>query len=233
MCFMSRNAPKITLVDTIHANIRREITERVLLPGERININELAERYGTSQTPVKLALNRLISENIIENFPRQGMHVKLVSTEEIEEIFDMRLMLDLYMTKQIITTVTYNEDVRNQLFKNVEDHLRIISSEGYVSSLDAYLENYRLDREFHEMYLKCTGSKKIMDMFHYIDPFLYTNYIFRKQSREKDISGVKEHEHILNAILDENEEEVRRAVTVHNANAKRAVSLIIKVNQIL
>jgi len=230
---MGRNTPKITLEDTIYANIRREITERVLLPGERINIKELAERYGASQTPVKLALNRLISENIIENFPRQGMHVKLVSTEEIEEIFDMRLMLDLYMTKQIITTVTYNEDVRNRLCKNVADHLEIISSEGYDSSLDAYLENYRLDREFHEMYLKCTGSKKILDMFHYIDPFLYTNYIFRKQSREKDISGVREHEDILKAILAEDEEGVKRAVTVHNANAKHAVSLIIRVNQIL
>ena len=230
---MSQDGTKVTLVDTIYANIRRDITKRVLLPGQRINIQELAERYGASQTPVKLALNRLISENIIENFPRQGMHVKLASAEEIEEIFDMRLMLDLYLTKEIITTVNYNEDVRNHLSKNVEEHMRLITSEEYESSLDSYLENYRMDREFHEMYLKCTGSKKILDIFYYIGPYLYTNYIFRKQSREKDVSGVKEHEYILQAILNEDEEELKRVVTMHNKNAKRAVGLIIKVNQIL
>ena len=111
--------------------------------------------------------------------------------------------------------------------------MRLITSEEYESSLDSYLENYRMDQEFHEMYLKCTGSKKILDIFYYIGPYLYTNYIFRKQSREKDISGVKEHEYILQAILNEDEEELKRVVTMHNKNAKRAVGLIIKVNQIL
>ena len=230
---MSKNAPKTTLVDTMYENIRGDITKHVLLPGERININELAERYGASQTPIKLALNRLVSENIIENFPRQGMRVKLVSPEEIEEIFSMRLMLDLYAVPEIITTVNYSEDVRNKLLDNIKVHMAFVESDEYGFSVEAYQKNYGMDRDFHEMYLKCSGSKKILDIFHYIDPFLYTNYIFRQQSREKDLAGIKEHEGILNAILAKDAEEVRRAITLHNENAKRAVGLILKVNQIL
>lgn len=230
---MSAIEPKITLVDTTYANIRKDITEHFLLPGNRINVKNLAERYGTSLTPVKLALNRLISEGIILNFPRQGMLVKRLSAVEIEEMFEMRLMIDLYMTKQIITTVTYNEKVRNQLCNNVKEHLRIVTSAANSSPLDAYLQNYHMDQEFHELYLKCTGNKKILDLFRYIDPFLYSNYIFRKQSQKKDILGVTEHKNILNAILSENEEDLRQAVTVHNENAKQAVMLIFRVNQIM
>lgn len=230
---MAKNSPKATLVDTIYASIRKDITQHVLLPGQKINIKELSERYGASETPIKLALNRLISEKIIENFPRQGMKVQSVQAEEIEEIFDMRLMLDLYYTKEIITTVNFNEALRTELAKNVEEHLKIVASLNSDSPVDDYLKNYNYDYVFHELYLKCSGNKKVVDMYHYINPFLYSNYIFRRQSREKDISGVKEHEAILNAILSEDEQSLKEALKVHIYNAKRAVGLILKVDKIL
>lgn len=230
---MANETQKTTLVDTIYSNIRKDITQRILKPGQKINVKELTERYGVSQTPVKLALSRLISENIIENFPRQGMQVRLVQVEDIEEIFDTRLMLDLYYTKEIITTVNYNENLRIQLERNVEEHLKVITAPDYLEYPEAYLKNYEYDAQFHELYLKCTGSKLIVDIFRYINPYLYTNYIYRKQSREKDISGVREHEAILNAIKSEDEAALKEAVTIHQQNAKRAVGLILRVNKMI
>lgn len=224
---------KTTMVDTIYSNIRKDIAQRYLRPGQKINVKELSDRYGTSETPVKLALNRLVTENIIEHFPRQGMQVKLVSVEEIEEIIEMRMMLDLFYTKEIIKTVNYNEDLRDRLAKNVHDHMRMISDPSYVDSPDAYLENYRYDEEFHDFYLKCSGSKKIVEIFHYINPFLYANYTYGKQSRERDIEGVREHEAILNAILGGDEQALRKAVIDHNMSTKQTVSLILKVNKLL
>jgi len=230
---MSKASQKSTLVDIIYDNIRKDITQGVLLPGQNINIQELSERYGASLTPIKLALNRLISEKIIENFPRQGMKVKSVQADEIDEIFDMRLMLDLYYTKEIITTINYNEVIREELSRNVAEHLEIVTDMTPDSSVDAYIQNYNYDYKFHELFLKCSGNKKIVDMFHYINPFLYSNYIFRRQSKEKNIAGVKEHEAILNAILSEDEEALKEALTVHSYNAKRTIGLILKVNEIL
>lgn len=230
---MAKNLPKATLVDTIYASIRKDITQHVLLPGQKINIKELSERYNASETPIKLALNRLISDKVIENFPRQGMRVQSVQADEIDEIFDMRLMLDLNYTKEIITTVNFNEALRDELRKNVEAHLQIVADLSPDSPVDAYLQNYQYDYKFHELYLKCSGNKKIVDIFHYINPFLYSNYIFRRQSKEKDISGVKEHESILNAILSEDEEALKEALRIHIYNAKRAIGLILKVDKIL
>ena len=230
---MSKNSQKSTLVDIIYDNIRRHITQSVLLPGQNINIQELSERYGTSLTPIKLALNRLISEKIIENFPRQGMKIKSVQADEIAEIFDMRLMLDLYYTKEIITTVNYNQVIKKDLSSNVADHLKIVTDMTPDSPVDVYMQNYNHDYKFHELLLKCSGNKKIVDMYHYINPFLYSNFIFRRQSNEKNIEGVKEHESILNAILSEDEGALRDALTVHNYNAKKTIDLILKVNNIL
>lgn len=227
---MAKNTPKATLVDTIYTSIRKDITQHVLLPDQKINIKELSQRYGASETPIKLALNRLISENLIENFPRKGMKVKLIHGEEIEQTFDMRLMLDLYYMKEIITTISYNEQLRLQLQKNVEEHLKIVSD---LTPVDAYISNYQYDYEFHELYLKCSGNRKIVDIFHYLNPFLYSNYTFRRQSREKDIGGVKEHETILNAIVAKDETALKEALTTHIYNAKRAIGLILKVDKII
>lgn len=230
---MANDTHKSTLVDMICDNIHKDITEGVLLPGQKINIQELSEKYGVSATPVKLALNRLISENIIQNFPRQGMRIRTVQAEEIDEIFSVRLMLDLFFIKEIITTVNFNEKIRKELMRNVEEHLKIVTDLTPDSSIDDYLQNYSYDYKFHELLLKCSGNKKIIDIFHYINPFLYSNYIFRRQSKEKNIGGVKEHEAILNAILSEDEEAAKEAMRVHIYNARKAIELILKVDKIL
>ena len=87
---------KETLVDTIYEQIRRDIVGHVLLPGQKLKTKELSARYGVSETPVKLALNRLCTEHIIDNYPRHGMKVHEFSPDEAGEIFDIRRMMDLY-----------------------------------------------------------------------------------------------------------------------------------------
>lgn len=100
---------KETLVETITRKIKLDIVGQELQPGQRIQAKELAKKYGTSETPVKLALNRLISEQVVEDFPRQGMRIKSMSEEDAIEIFNLRLMMDLYYTKEIIEAVQMNK----------------------------------------------------------------------------------------------------------------------------
>ncbi len=230
---MEKQTTKLTLADTIYTNIREDITQHVIKPGEKINVKELAKRYGVSETPVKFALNRLISEKIIENFPRQGMKVHSVTSEEVDEIFDTRLMLDLYYMKQIILTVSFNDGIKKEFQKNIDEHLQLVTDLTPDSLIEDYLRNYQLDYKFHELYLKCSGNQKLIEIFHYINPFLYSNFIFRRQSKVKDISGVKEHLVILDAILAADEVALRDALTAHIMNAKTAIGLILKVDKII
>ena len=229
---MAKGTTKVTLIDTIYSNIRRDITMRVLHPGQKINIKELSERYGTSQTPIKLALNRLVSEKVIENYPRQGMAIRSVSVQEVGEIFDMRLMLYLTCMDKIILTINYNKDLHDELRKNVEEHTKVIESLTPDSPVDEYIKNYQLDYLFHKTYLKCSGRKKILELYDFLNPFLYTNYIFRRQSKEKDLAGVHEHSLILDAIESEDADRLRKALELHIYHAKNAVELILQVDEI-
>ena len=155
-----------------------------------------------------------------------------MSEEDAREIFGIRLMMDLYYTKEIIESVRMNKLLKNALLENVSHHMDVIKQYADCNSVELFLENYTLDNEFHELYLKCSGNKKLVDMYHSINPFMYSNYIFKKQSNEKDISGVQEHQEIVQAILDGDEDRLCHWLRVHNENAIKSINTIMRTDRI-
>lgn len=111
----SRYERKITLADQIYADIKKDITNKQLVSGEKINIKELARKYGVSDTPVKQALQRLAEEKLVVNTPNKGMSVRTLTPHELNDTFDIRLMMDTFFIKDIITTLNYNSTLRQQL----------------------------------------------------------------------------------------------------------------------
>ena len=103
---------KITLADQIYADIKKDITNKQLVSGEKINIKELARKYGVSDTPVKQALQRLAEEKLVVNTPNKGMSVRTLTPHELNDTFDIRLMMDTFFIKDIITTLNYNSTLR-------------------------------------------------------------------------------------------------------------------------
>lgn len=224
---------KETMVDQICEKIRRDIVAQEFKPGEKLKSKELAERYGSSETPVKLALNRLLAEQVVENYPRQGMRVKSINEEDAREIFSLRLMMDLYYTKEIIEVVHANHTMKVALENNVKEHYEIMKKYENQNTVDKYMENYIHDYKFHELYLTCSGNKKLVELYHNVNPFIYSNYIFRMQSKEKDFAGVEEHQKIIEAIFDQDEERLRACLTDHINNAMKSISMILKINKML
>jgi len=82
------------LSDGVEAALRGMIVDGQLAPGERVNEVHLAGRLGVSRTPLREALNRLAAEGAVEARPRLGYFVKPLSSEELDQIYDIRPILD-------------------------------------------------------------------------------------------------------------------------------------------
>lgn len=111
---------KTTLTDKIYQDIKDDILTKVFQPGEKLNIKELAREYQVSDTPVKQALQRLAEEKLVVNTPNKGMSVRALTPHELQDIFDMRLMMDTFFVKDIVTTLNYNHGLRQQLIDCLE-----------------------------------------------------------------------------------------------------------------
>lgn len=82
------------LTDEVEGALRGMIVDGQIAPGERLNEVHLAERLGVSRTPLREALNRLVAEGAVEARPRLGYFVKPLSCEELDQIYDIRPILD-------------------------------------------------------------------------------------------------------------------------------------------
>ena len=221
---------KLTLVDQIYLNIKNDITKKSLPPGEKINIKELTRKYNVSDTPVKQALNRLIAENMVISIPNKGMSVRAFTVEEMNEIFDMRLMMDLYFMKDVLSTLSFNKTLNEQLQRNLEEHSAIVAQTPSAESNGKY---YYLDSEFHQLYLVGSGNKKAIETFRNLNPFMYSTYTYIQQPHHRDKECVEEHKAIFDALLKQDIEALEIAIKTHIQNSRKTMQLIFKVNQII
>ena len=216
---------KITLADQIYADIKKEITNKQLVSGEKINIKELARKYGVSDTPVKQALQRLAEEKLVVNTPNKGMSVRTLTPHELNDTFDIRLMMDSFFIKDIITTLNYNNALRQQLLENMEKQKHFISCNDSTVDAEGF---FQLDLEFHILYLTASGNQKAVEILKDLQPFTYFN-----QPHYRDCECVEEHQAILDAALSADPEGLRKAIETHIGNSRRAFQLIFKVNQMV
>lgn len=77
-----------------YQKVKSMIMDKVLLPGQKIVQDKLAENLGISRTPLRSALQMLEGEGLIESVPRRGVIVKEFTDKEVLEIYDCRMALE-------------------------------------------------------------------------------------------------------------------------------------------
>nr|MBX2878595.1 GntR family transcriptional regulator [Granulosicoccus sp.] len=77
-----------------YQRIVEEIRTGVLLPGDRLIETELAERLGTSRTPVREAIRQLEADALVVHLPRIGSTLRELDHAETSELYEMRAVLE-------------------------------------------------------------------------------------------------------------------------------------------
>ena len=91
--FESVEAPD--LVELVEAQLTRAIVEGRLAPGSRIVEADIARRMGVSRAPVREAARRLERQGVLVARPRHGFAVRTISVQEIDDIFEVRISLEM------------------------------------------------------------------------------------------------------------------------------------------
>ena len=88
--------------DEIAHAIKADIAQGFYPIGEPLIQETLAKRYGVSRIPVREALKTLAAEGVIDIHPGAGTYVSAPSSEEIVEIFEIRVQLEPHLLRQSI-----------------------------------------------------------------------------------------------------------------------------------
>jgi len=75
-------------------------------PGQRLNEVELASSLNVSRSPVREALRRLAADGLVEEKPNRGVFVREFTPQNIQEIFDVRVLLESYCIQRSVQFMT-------------------------------------------------------------------------------------------------------------------------------
>ena len=83
-----------TRADEVYEQLKRDVSEFKLVPGDRFTETEISDRLGVSRTPVRQALFRLQHEGLVEVLFRSGWRVLPFDFNQFEELYDLRMVLE-------------------------------------------------------------------------------------------------------------------------------------------
>ena len=136
-------------VDRAYDGIRNAILTGVLKPGDHLREEQLAAMTGTSRTPVREALRRLVAEENRHRF------VTDFSYEEVVIVFEIRAKLESYAAGVAAQKITSGDlDRLEELIHDIDR----IDPAGGGPSATRFIE---LNADFHRIIVEATRSRQI------------------------------------------------------------------------
>ncbi len=199
-----------SLEESVFLTLEEEILSGELKKGETLTETSLSARLGVSRTPLRSALQRLAEEGLIEMKPNRGAVVIGIGTEELVDIYKIRMRLEGLASAE--ATRRISDEDKQRLREAVE------LSEFYITKKDAeHLKE--LDSEFHNVIYKASGNRllcKTLSELHRNIQFYRKKSLAVADRLEKSVT---EHREILSAIELGDAEAADRLTEAHIAAA--------------
>ena len=143
--------------DRAYEQIRELIISGEFAPGDPLGEEALAERCGVSRTPVRDALRRLEAEMLVGRTETQRSFVADWSLDDIEDVFDLRAMLEARAARRAAGRMT-DEALARLRTCNAAIGRAIAAS---PPDIDAFLEQ---NRDFHAIILELAASRRLSQL---------------------------------------------------------------------
>jgi DNA-binding GntR family transcriptional regulator len=184
---IQRRPLKEDIFDVLH----EKIISGVFKPGDWLRQDDIATQLGVSMTPVREALDLLVSAGLAERAPYRGVRVREMSTKDIVEAYGMRLILEVSIAQEAARNITA-EQIRD--LEGMLDEMR------KHESLDEMSKARRLSREFHSMIAKSSKNDLLIKLYEIVanafpDWLLY-EAVFRNPEILVDSMANTDNEHI-------------------------------------
>jgi DNA-binding GntR family transcriptional regulator len=172
-------------------------------PGEWLRQDDIATQLGVSMTPVREALDLLVSVGLAERVPYRGVRVPQLTNEEIAESYAIRLLLEAAGARAAALKRASSPQGKQA---QVDELKRILSRMKGLLSLNDMSMLRQLSRQFHRSVV-AIGENNTLDRLYemvmnsFPDWMLY-EYLFRHTDLlESSLSDeYREHMALVEAI---------------------------------
>lgn len=198
-----------SLSESVYRRLKAEILACRLPPGSMLGAPQLAERFEVSRSPVTEALKRLEHEGLVLTLPRVGHRVTPVTIGDLQEIFDLRLMLEVPAAGLAARrAATRDVELLRAQQRRDDAHEQTASREDpdYIESV---ISN---NREFHVSIATMSGNHRLANAIGaLLDEAKRIYYLYFRTPKP----GWDAHGAIIEALASRNSNAAREAMTAH------------------
>lgn len=190
--------------------LRQAIVSGEIESGELYSATAMARRLGVSVSPVREAMLTLVNAGIMEPVRNRGFRVTELSPADLDEIFELRLLLEVPAVKALASTDLTHEKARLEALMHATE---VSAAAGEVNHFLA------ADREFHLALIELHGNHRLVD----------TVANLRDQTRLYGLhdttpamltAAAAEHRAILDSLLSGDAEKLEQELATHLSHVR-------------
>jgi len=202
------------LSQKVYHVLKNAIVRGDLAPNSKLILTEIAKSLGVSNTPIREAINKLVSEGLIKIIPNKGILVKEINIDDFQEILQVRAFLDGLIAKIASKKITDKE---------IGNMMKIIKKMENCVKKDDRLTYNDLDIQFHDFLLNITGNNKLKEIYNNL--INQGNRLRIRTLKIPDRMGksLKEHREIALEIKKRNPDGANRVSQKHIESISRSI----------
>ncbi len=194
--------------------IMEAILSLQLRPGTFLSIGDLANQLEISRTPVRDALLWLQRDGLVTLVPQKGVYVSEISVKDIENIYELRIVLESYAARVATTKLT--PDDLNKLEETINEAQQAFEQGDRVLASD-------FGRQIHDRLVQQVGNKRLT---------LYLNDLDIHYTRIRRFSVLipgrfekshEEHQKILIALQSGDSKKAEQAMADHLSSVHKDI----------
>src|SRR5512147_1812197 len=147
---------KRPLKEDIFDVLHEKIISGAYKPGDWLRQDDIATQLGVSMTPVREALDLLVSAGLAERVPYRGVRVREMSPKDVVEAYGLRLVLEALIAQEAARNIT-DEQIASleEMLEQMKQH----------NSLKEMSDEQKVSREFHSAIAAASGNNLLIKLY--------------------------------------------------------------------
>lgn len=202
----------MSLEEYIYSEIKKAIFNGEIPLETQLNEKLLSKAFDVSRTPIRSVLKRMQYEKIVYNIPNKGTFIYQPTKKEIEDVFQLRVVLEKEAVK-----IACLEATKGQI-----DELELLVTKGEKSFQQGdYNRGIELTSNFHQSLLNITSNEYMIRFNRELINVTNIYLAFHKTAQKEYPIIPKERLDILNAVREKNVQAAVKAVEIHFESIKK------------
>lgn len=196
-----------SLGELVYRRLREDILWGTIAPGSILSVRKLSERLGVSPMPVRDALRRLTTDELVDVAPRSSTRVTQISPERVQEINEVRSRLEALAARLALPHLTA---------KDLAYLKKLLEKLDRAAAANGAGEWHRLNQELHLLIFSKCGNSLLRRMTQDLWDRNLRHFTGRVSTQAKfRRRRSKEHRRIVTALLRRDPDEVEAAWRDH------------------